>query len=313
MRNYKTGTTQIDYASDLLYQMASSFDFHIVSCDSSGSFRLRKFKNKFPNRLHEVGAAEACSLAIACGLSSPQRRVIICGFSSFLLFRGFEVIRSLISYHNFNVLILGGMAGFSHGKDGFMHQNVEDIGLMKLLPNIQIFVPSDNFSIKECLNKSLITTKPTYLRITRTNVVLKDHEENRPVLPFRLCHNSGKKVAIISYGFTLPIAISTAEILDEAGIGSTVFDISCHRPLTLKLTKLLPDFELCLTIEDHLISSGIASDIKNIFTGPLIALGIEGINQLRSGTNESLLDHFGMTPQKAVNKILKFFKEKSNV
>jgi transketolase len=299
--------TQTDWLACVLLDAARAECFHVISCDSALSFRLEEFAAAYPDRIHEVGAAEQASLAIAFGLASEERRVVVFGFSSFLLFRGFEVLRSLIAYHRANVLVVGGMAGLSHGHDGYMHQIVEDIGLIKLLPEFHIFTPSDKRSVANLTRLGLQLKTPAYIRITRRPVEfgLRQIKSLAKLEPYRVLVQHGRDAVVLTHGMLAPIALEAADELRSIGINVCVTEILHHRPFPISLRKEIDGAQLVVTFEDHRLSGGLSSDLRfaDNVECDVLSLGVADNAILRCGSNESLLGHHGLTRRHLVAAI----------
>lgn len=298
--------TQIEVAASKLHELAKDNEFHIVSCDSLGSFRLTNFAREYPERVHEVGASEAASLAIAFGLASKHRRVVAIGFSSFLLFRGFEILRSQIAYHSANVAVFGGLAGLSHCRDGFMHQSIEDLGLIKQLVGFDVLAPSEPTTTKNSIEYAIKSSHPVFVRLTRLPIRDTEliHYKANGLEPYRELL-SGDSIAIVTFGMLTPIVLNAALTLADRGIDIGVFDLVVHRPFPPDLCDRLARYKKVVTVEDHRPYSGVFADLQSSLRGccEIFALGELDELQLCSGTTEEILAAAGLTKSSIVERI----------
>jgi transketolase len=233
-------------------------NFVLVSADSCGSLRWNAFRERFPERVIEVGIVEGCAMAVAFGLARTGLKVFVAGYSTFLLFRGIEVMRSYVAHQRADVTILGGMSGLSASHDGFMHQSVEDIGLLQNIEGMSVIVPSDATSTRLAAQLCLTEPGPRYVRLVRREVSLPRSEPLARGLGFR--HRGGNDVVICSYGPLLETSLEAALALGQRGVGTSVLEVGLLAPLpAAELAAAVQAFNRIIVVEDHLPTTGLGA------------------------------------------------------
>lgn len=276
-------------------------NFVVVSADSSKSLRFHGFCTKYPDRIVEVGIAENCAIATAFGISYSGLKVFVTGYAAFLLFRGLESIRSYVAYHNADVTILGGMAGLSASHDGFMHQAVEDIGLLRAVEKLEILVPSDEQTARAAARTCLMQPGPRYVRLARREVCLPSpvHE----AWPFCWRRAEGHDVLLCAYGPILERCVSAANLLAERGIRSSILEVGRILPFPYQQFRdATQAFSRIVVVEDHLSSTGLASMIAELLRNSdqvVVRVGLEA-GVMVSGEYHEALDHAGLSIENIV-------------
>jgi len=235
-----------------------------ISCDLSGACKLNLFAKKFPKRFIEVGIAEANGVGIASGLALNGFKPFIASFSSFITGKNLE-IRCSISYNNAPVVIIGTHGGMI-GADGATQSGLQDISVMRSLPNFQVYQPCSNLETAQIINHVSKLDKPAYVRIAR-NVIPEFLPKNYKFKFKKLTTiKNGKKIAIISSGPMLYNCFKAIEkIKDKEKFA--LLNLSTIKPLDEKQIVLkLKKFQKIITVEDHTIEGGIGSAIAEVMS-----------------------------------------------
>ncbi len=288
-----------------------------LCADLTESTRMEGFKKKFPERFIEVGVAEQNLVTVASGLAAVGKIPLTSSYATFSPGRNWEQIRTTICYNDQPVKIIGSHAGISVGPDGATHQALEDIALMRVLPNMVVIVPADSTEAKKATIAMAKNNKPTYLRLTR---------EKTPVIstgdsPFEigqaevLWEDKNPQVAIIACGQMVFTALQSAKLLEEHKLSVRV--INCHtiKPIDKKtILKAAEDCGAIVTVEEHQIHGGLGSAVAELvsqhFPVPIKIIGIED-HFGESGQPDELLDKFGLTVDnimKAATQVIRMKK-----
>lgn len=252
--------TQVGLFSDELIRRADAErpNFTVVSADATSSLRLAAFKERYPERVFEMGISEGCALATAFGLSRTGLKVFVVGYGSFLLMRGFEVIRSYIAYHKADVIVLGGMSGLSASHDGVMHQSLEDVALMRAAEGMKIMVPSDELTTRAAARACLDETGPRYVRLVRREVLLPPPEGRMGPVLWRV--RDGHDVLLCSYGALLEQAVEAARLLRQRGLNCSVLEVAVVAPVpSREISAAAAAFARVVVVEDHASSGGLGA------------------------------------------------------
>ena len=285
-----------------------------LCADLTESTRTQAFKDKFPERFIEIGVAEQNLATIASGMAAMGKIPFITSYALFSPGRNWEQIRTTICYNNQPVKIIGSHAGLSVGPDGATHQALEDIAITRVLPNMVVICPADSIEAKKATLAIAKNGKPTYMRLSRSNVPVITTENS----PFEigkaeiLWDGEYPKVAIIACGPMVHLSLLAAKELEEHKI--SVLVINCHtiKPLDKKLIlQAAEDCGAMVTVEEHQVNGGLGSAVSEVisqnFPIPMKIIGIED-HFGESGEPEELMQKFGLTKEaiiKAVTSVLR--------
>ena len=285
-------------------------DIVVLDADLSGSTRTAVFGKEFPKRFFNFGVAEQNMMATASGLASCGKKVFASTFAIFATGRAWDQVRNSVSYNNFDIKIVATHAGITVGPDGASHQALEDIALMRIIPNMKIIVPCDGPQTHDAILAAYNNQGPFYIRLGRLKVPTID---NKPEFKFGKAQilAEGKGVSIITCGILVYQALQAAATLSKEGISVGVINIHTLRPLdidtVLKVAKASKGIVVC---EEHTVIGGLASSIQEVISEEcptkVICLGIKG-RFGQSGEPQELLKEYNLTSQdieKAVLKIL---------
>ncbi len=282
-------------------------DIVVLDADLSSATKTNIFSKAHPDRFFDVGIAEQNMIGISAGLSTCGKIPFACSFAVFVTGRVYDQIRSSICYPNLNVKIVGTHAGITVGEDGATHQMLEDINLMRGLPNMTVFSPSDDFQTKWTINEAVKIQGPVYIRVCRLATPIIYNENTNFEFEKGICFGDGKDATIFATGAMVSRALEAQEILKNEGINVRVVDIFCIKPIDKELIiKCAKETNKLISIEDHSIIGGLGSSIADVlveeYPKKLIKMGVEDVFG-RSGKAEEVLEYFGLTANQIVSKI----------
>lgn len=290
--------TRVGYGEALVKLGAENEKIMVLDADLSCSTMTNMFAKAYPDRHINCGIAEANMITMASGLS---RLGYVPFCSTFAVFAGrcFEQIRNGVCYPKANVKIAFTHAGITVGEDGATHQAIEDIAIMRSLPNMTIFCPCDVAETERCVRAATEIDGPVYIRLARLATPVFSEG-----MPFTVGKanvlREGKDVAIISCGLMVDACMSAAEILAKEGIEATVVSMHTIKPLDEEIVKTLSAKMKLFTVEEHSIIGGLGDAVAAVVAengGRLTKLGIKD-EFGQSGTPDALLDYYGLTPEK---------------
>ncbi len=287
----------------------------VLDADVSSSTQTKMFAEQFPNRFFNSGIAEQDMIATAAGLASQGKIPFVSTFAMFATGRTYDQIRNSICYPKFNVKIVATHGGVTVGEDGASHQALEDIALMRNLPNMTVIVPADYNECQQVIKYAAEYNKPMYIRIPRSNLP----DIFSPQYNFDLTAkviNEGNDISIISNGETLIEAINAAQILKDKGISAQIIHCPLVKPIDKNILKLISNCKnkLIFTVENHSIIGGLGSAISELITDEGLGLKLVriGVNDKfgQSGTASELLDYYGLSSDKIAEVVTNEMKKK---
>jgi len=273
----------------------------VLCADLKESTRADWFEKEFPKRYIEVGVAEQNMATLAAGFAAAGKVPFIASYAAFSPGRNYEQIRTTIALNEQKVIVCGMHAGVSVGPDGATHQMLEDIGLMRMLPNMAVIVPSDAEEARKAVVAAAKASHPTYIRFGRSGVPTY----TTPETPFEigkaltLWESTKPTVALLATGSMAHNALVAARALDADGIGSIVLSVPSVKPLDNE--AVVAAAKKCgkvITIEEHQVAGGfgsaIAECLSESFPVPVKRLGIQD-EFGQSGEPNELIEHYGLS------------------
>ncbi len=272
-----------------------------LAADLTESTRTLPFAEAFPNRFIQMGITEQNMASVASGMAAMGKIPFIASYAMFSPGRNWEQIRTTIAYNESNVKIIGAHAGVSVGPDGATHQAIEDIALMRVIPNMIVIAPAD---VHEARKATLAAAKyegPVYIRVGRSNTpVVTTPESPFEIGKAQVLYESDleKQIGIIVTGTMLFSALKSAKILEEEGIGVTVLHVPTIKPLDkMAIEKIARENKFLITVEEHQKAGGlggaVAEYLSEDYPVKIIRIGVD--DQFgQSGEPEELLTHYGM-------------------
>lgn len=237
----------------------------VLDADVSASTRTSYFRKKFPKRFLNIGISEQDMIGIAAGLAIEGFIPVATGFSMFIL-RAWEQVRNTISRDNLNVKIVATHAGLSDYADGSSHQCLEDIALMRVLPNMNVVVPSDPISVKSLLEQIISLRGPCYMRLGRDYSPKVYDIEEEVVFGKPNVLEEGDDVTIIACGLMVHLALEARKTLLEDSIRAQVVDLHTIKPLDKDLLRFCGRTDKVVTFEEHNVLGGMGSTVCELLS-----------------------------------------------
>ncbi len=284
--------------------VAGEKDENVVAlcADLTESTKMNLFSEKFPERFVEIGVAEQNLVTVASGMAAMGKIPFVSSYAMFSPGRNWEQIRTTITYNNRPVKIIGSHAGISVGPDGGTHQAIEDIALMRVLPNMVVISPCDSIEAKKATILAAKNNMPTYIRLAREKTPVMTTEET----PFEIgkaevfyAPDGLAHVGIIATGALVHKAIMAARDMEKKkGIRTKVLNLATIKPLDREaIIALAKETRTLVTVEEHQIIGGMGSAVAELlakeFPTPIEFIGVNDVYG-QSGTPEQLIEHYGM-------------------
>lgn len=284
----------------------------VMDADLSCSTQTKMFAKEFPERFFNVGIAEQDLMATAAGLSTVGKIPFVSTFAMFASGRAWEQIRNSICYSKLNVKIAATHGGITVGEDGASHQALEDISLMRSIPNMVVIVPADGEETKQAIEFAAKYQGPVYIRIARAELADVFDTSYKFNIEKAVKIKDGKDVTIISNGDTLVEVIDCAKILEEKGINAEVIHIPVVKPIDkTTILESAKKTKKVVTVENHSVIGGLGSAVSEVLSEncPTLLKRI-GINDEfgQSGKAKDLMNFYGLTAQKLSETITEFIK-----
>lgn len=284
----------------------------VLDADLSKSTKTADAKKVCPERHKNMGIAEGNMMAVAAGMASQGNTVFASTFAMFAAGRAFEQIRNSICYPKLNVKVCATHAGITVGEDGASHQAIEDLALMRSIPNMTVISPCDAASTKKAIFAVAKHQGPCYVRLGR--LAVEDvYDEN---CEFEIGKGNvlkeGKDVVIVATGYMVQQALLACEELKDKGITPTVIDIHTIKPLDEELiVKYAKEAKLVVTCEEHTVLGGLGSAVSEVLSQKCpTKMAMVGIKDTfgESGTPAELCEKYGLTPKEVVKAVLEGLK-----
>lgn len=282
-----------------LVELVENKDIVILDADLAGATKTAMFKKACPERFFDMGIAEGDMMGTAAGLAVSGKIPFASTFAIFAAGRGFEQIRNSICYPNINVKIAATHAGVTVGEDGGSHQAIEDISLMRSLPNMVVLNPADAVEARQMVLAAAEYVGPMYLRFGRAATPVIHDESYKFELGKGEVVKEGKDVSIIATGIMVAKALEAAETLKAEGIDAEVINISTIKPLDNELVLAsAKKTGKVVTAEEHSIIGGLGSAVCELLAEEhpvkVTRIGVKDVFG-QSGSPAALLEHYGLT------------------
>ena len=294
---------------EALYELGGENNNIIVlDADLSTATKTEIFAKNFPDRFFDMGIAEADMIGTAAGFATTEKIPYASTFSVFAAGRAYDQIRNSICYPNLNVKICATHAGITVGEDGATHQMIEDISMMRTLPNMRVFSPSDDIETKWIIKEISKIDGPCYVRLCRLASPSIYDENQKFEIGKMIQIGEGIDATVFATGVTVSEAIKAMDELKEKGINIRVIDVHTIKPIDEEMIiKCAKETKKLISVEDHNIIGGLGSAISEVLTDKyptsLIRVGINDVFG-KSGNAEKLMEYFGIDKQGIINKIL---------
>lgn len=311
----KMKPTRDGYGEGLVEAAEKNPDIVAIGADITGSTRGDWFQKKFPDRFISVGIAEQNQMCIAAGMSLKGKIPFVCNYGVFLAGRAWEQIRTTVCYNNLNVKLAGAHGGISVGPDGATHQALEEIALMRCLPNMTVVVPTDAIETKKATLCSTQINGPVYIRFGREKVPTITSEDTPFEIGKAYCCREGLDVAIIACGAMVYESLVAADQLKAEGISAAVINNHTIKPMDQEtIIEAAKNTGAVVTVEEHQVMGGMGSAVAEVLAQnhpvPVKMLGV--MDRFgESGEPNVLMKEFGLTSDhivKSVKEVLKMKK-----
>lgn len=298
-----------------LAELGEKYDIVVLDADLSKSTKTEVFKKKFPDRFINMGIAEQNMMSTAAGLASCGKIVFASSFAMFAAGRAFEQIRNSIAYPNLNVKIGATHAGISVGEDGATHQCLEDIGIMRTIPNMVIINPADDVEARAAVKAAADHNGPVYLRFGRLGVPVIYGDDYKFELGKGVTLKDGSDVTIFATGLMVEASLSAAEALSEQGISARVVNIHTIKPIDREMiVNAARETGAVVTCEEHNIIGGLGSAVAEVlceeYPVPMVRVGVKDCFG-KSGVPAQLLKDYGLTAEDVAEAAKKAMAKKN--
>jgi len=299
---------------DALLELGENNPNVVVTCaDLTNSTGSNKFAQKFPERFVQLGVAEQNLAGVSAGLALSGKAVFMASYAAFSPGRNYDFIRTQICYSNANVKIIGSHSGFSSGPDGATHQMLEDIAMMRTLPNTTVLTPCDYWETKKAVTESAKINGPVYIRLYREAVAAITKKDT----PFKIGRwnvlKEGGFACLIGYGPVLSEVLAASEKLSQNGISCQVVNASTVKPLDEgMLLEIAKSFKEIFVIEEHQKAGGLGSAVCEFLCGKSpVKVTILGADNTfgQSGKYLQLLERYGLDKNKIFEAVLESKKK----
>ena len=299
--------TRESYGNSLVELGAKYPEIVVLDADLAESTKTVYFKKAYPDRFFDCGIAEQNMVAVAAGLATCGKIPFCSSFAMFASGRAFDQVRNGVAYPKLNVKICATHAGITVGEDGATHQCLEDMGIMRTIPNMVILNPGDDVEAKAALRAAAEHNGPVYMRFGRAPVpVLFDEATFQFEIGKGQILAEGSDVSIVATGIMLEAALAAKELLANEGISAEVIDICTIKPIDRDLLLAsAAKTGAVVTAEEHNIIGGLGSAVAEVLSEglpvPMRRVGVE--DQFgRSGKVPALLEFYGLTAENIVRK-----------
>lgn len=284
-------------------------DIVVLNADLSGSTKTSIFEKEFPDRFFNMGIAEQDMISTAAGLAASGKIPFASTFAMFATGRCYDQIRNSICYPKLNVKICASHSGVTVGEDGATHQMIEDLNLMRGLPNMTVMSTSDDIQTKWAMRELVKIEGPVYLRLCRldTEIIYNDNEKFEIGKGVQI--GDGIDSTVFATGVTVAEAIKAKETLAQEGINIRVVDIHTIKPIDKDIiVKCAKETKKLISVEDHNVIGGLGAAISDVLTeeypAKLIKIGLKD-EFGKSGKAEKLLEFYGLTAKNIAEVVKK--------
>jgi transketolase len=301
------------YGESLVELGTKNKNIVVLEADLGKSTMTTLFEQKFPERFFEMGIGEANMTSFAAGLSLTGKIAFTNSFAVFAAGRAFDQIRQGISIPGLNVKIVGSSAGLSDFGDGATHQSVEDVAIMRAIPNMTVLVPADGIETRKMMNKIVEYDGPVYLRINRHDLPDLFPEDQEFVIGKPYLIREGNDIVVFANGIMVSKAVEAADALEKEGISVRVVNVSSLKPIDEnEIIKFADNIKGIITAEEHSLIGGLASAITYILRGraiKIVPVGIEDRFGQSTHGYEELLEEYGLSAKSIINSAKNLLQE----
>jgi transketolase len=288
----------------------------VLDADLAGSLKTGKFSKLYPDRHFNFGIAEANMVNSAAGMSLRGKIPFACSFAVFVTGRPWEHIRNSICYPNLNVKLVGSHAGIMTGEDGATHQALEDIAIMRALPNMKVICPADAVEAYMAIEEVIKDFGPTYIRLGRSGVPVLYDQDHKFRIGYGDILKFGDDICLIATGSMVSTCMEVAKILEKDGVQSMVVNISTIKPIDKKLIiDCAKKTKMVVTAEDHNIIGGLGSAVMEVLSEnypvKVHRIGMED-KFGESGKTADLYKKYALDAEGVLDKVKNFWINRDN-
>ena len=299
--------TRQSYGEALVELGKENKDIVVLDADLSKTTKTDIFAKQFPNRFFNVGIAEQNLMGVAAGMATTGLIPYASSFAVFACGRAYDQVRNSIAYPKLNVKICATHAGVTAGEDGATHQMIEDISMMRTLPNMIVMCTSDDIQTKWAVKEISKKEGPVYLRLARLATPVIYDENQKFELGKGIQFGEGKDATVIATGVVVAEALKAKEKLKKRGINIRVIDIHTIKPIDKEIIiNAAKETKKIITVEDHNIIGGLGSAVCEVlaeeYPTKVIRMGIKDTFGL-SGKGEELMEYFHITSEDIIRRI----------
>ena len=305
MKEEKKATRQ-SYGEALLELGRKNKNIVVLDADLAGATKTSIFAKEFPERFFDIGIAESDMIGTAAGMATCGKTPYASTFAVFAAGRAYDQIRNSVCYPNLNVKICATHSGITVGEDGATRQMIEDISLMRTLPNMTVMSVSDDVQTKWAVEEISKINGPVYLRLGRLETPIIYDKTQKFEIGKMVQIGEGTDATVFATGVTVSEALKAKEELEKQGINIRVVDIHTIKPIDKEtIIRCAKETKKLISIEDHSIIGGLGSAIAEVLTenypAKLTRLGIKDTFG-KSGKAEDLMKYFGITSENIVKE-----------
>lgn len=306
--NNKKATRQ-SYGEALVELGKNNDKVVVLDADLAGATKTNMFSKEFPDRFFDMGIAEQDMIATAAGFATCGKIPFASTFAVFATGRVYDQIRNSICYPNLNVKIGATHAGITVGEDGATHQMLEDINLMRGLPNMTVISPADDVEAKWAVNEAAKINGPVYIRFGRASTPAIYDENTKFEFGKAIMHGDGEDATVFATGIMVAEALKAQEALREEGIDIRVVDIHTIKPIDDEMiVKCAKETKKLISIEEHSVIGGLGTAISEVLTekcpAKLVRMGMKDCFG-KSGSAGELLKYYGLTEKEIIEEVKK--------
>lgn len=301
--------TRAAYGKTLVEIAKEESNLVVLDADLSGSTMTKDFSKAYPERFFNMGIAEANMIGTAAGLAACGKKPFANSFAMFAAGRVWEQIRNSVAYTHLNVKVIGSHGGLSVGEDGATHQCIEDLAIMRAIPDMMVLCPCDGNEMRQAVRALVDYDGPAYMRLGR--LAVETVTDSVPDYRFELGKGAllrqGKDVTIVAVGMMVQMALKAADMLGQEGISVRVIDMHTIKPLDGEiLLAAAKETGAIVTSEEHNILGGLGGAVAEFLSlncpVPVVRHGVE--DQFgRSGKAEEVLEAYGLSPEGIAKKV----------
>ncbi len=286
----------------------------VLDADLSGSTKTALFRNEFPERFFNAGIAEANMVGMAAGLAAGGMIPFASTFAVFASGRAFEQIRQSLAYPRLNAKIVATHGGITVGEDGGSHQSVEDLAIMRALPNMTVLCPADGPETAAAVRAIAAYDGPVYMRLGRAKVPVVMPEDVAFTIGRANLLRPGTDLTFMTTGLMTAQALEAARILEEEGVSARVLHLGSIKPLDVDaVLRAARETGAVVTAEEHSVIGGLGGAVCEVLAEghpvPVERVGLRDVFG-QSGTADELLRHYGLTPAHLVEAAERILKRK---